>query len=174
MRIVYAHTPKIQRVWPASPDEGSCAFAIVCRSIAAPWQKQHADLEQRGALRAEQRPLRVLVVDDDADACNILSHVLTHLGHEPICVQDSVEALPRLLRERFDVVLLDLVMPGLSGFDLLRAANANGSGPEAVIAVSSYNEFRHKAADMGFHAFVDKPVELAKLRPLLEGLLPSA
>jgi CheY-like chemotaxis protein len=97
-----------------------------------------------------------------------MSHVLTHLGHAPVCVQDSVEALPRLLREHFDVVLLDLVMPGLSGFDLLRAAKVSPRRPSAVIAVSSYNEFRHKAAEVGFHAFVDKPVELAKLRPLLE------
>jgi CheY-like chemotaxis protein len=124
-------------------------------------------------LRAEPRPLRVLVVDDDADACEIMTHALTHLGHAPECVQDSVEALPRLLREQFDVVLLDLVMPGLSGFDLLRAAKVGRSRPGAVIAVSSYSEFRHKAAQMGFHAFVDKPIEVSKLRPLLDRLVPG-
>jgi two-component system, sensor histidine kinase len=125
-------------------------------------------------LRAEEGQLRVLVVDDDADACDILSHVLKHLGHEAECVQDSVQALPRLLREPFDVVLLDLVMPGLSGFDLLRATQVGVGNPAAVIAVSSYSEFRHKAAEAGFHAFVEKPVELSKLRPVLAALLPSA
>ncbi|HEX2166992.1 MAG TPA: response regulator [Longimicrobiales bacterium] len=118
--------------------------------------------------------LRILVVDDDADACNILSHVIAHLGHSAECIQDSVEALPRLLREHFDVVLLDLVMPGLSGFDLLRATHAGQERPAAVIAVSSYHEFRHQAAEQGFHAFVDKPVEIGKLRPLLDKLIPSA
>lgn len=117
--------------------------------------------------------LRVLVVDDDADACEILSQVLKHLGHEPECLQDSTEALPRILREQFDVLLVDLVMPGLSGFDLLRASKAGTGRPKAVIAVSSYNEFRHKAREAGFHAFVDKPVELTKLRPLLEGLISA-
>jgi CheY-like chemotaxis protein len=121
-----------------------------------------------------QSQLRVLIVDDDADACDILSQVLKHLGHEPECVLDSVEALPRLLREQFDVVLLDLVMPGLSGFDLLRAARASETEPGAVIAVSAYSEFRHKAVDVGFDGFVDKPVQVAKLRPLLDGLLPNA
>lgn len=124
-------------------------------------------------MSAEQAPLRILVVDDDSDACNILTHVLEHLGHSPECVQDSVQALPRLLRESFDVVLLDLVMPGLSGFDLLRATQMGERRPAAVIAVSSYKEFRHKAADAGFHAFVEKPVEIAKLRPVLQGLAPS-
>ncbi|MGH7446717.1 MAG: response regulator [Longimicrobiales bacterium] len=117
---------------------------------------------------------RVLVVDDDADACNILSHVLTHLGYSPVCVQDSIEALQRMLREDYDVVLLDLVMPGLSGFDLLRAVRTGAARPAPVIAVSSYTEFRHKATDFGFHAFVEKPVELAKLRPVLAGLRASA
>lgn len=126
------------------------------------------------ALQLENGQLRVLVVDDDADACHIMSHVLTHLGHEPVCIQDSVEALPRLLGEHFDVVLLDLVMPGLSGFDLLRAATSGAAPPAAVIAVSAFHEFRHKAAEVGFHAFVEKPVEVTKLRPLLEGILPNA
>lgn len=124
-------------------------------------------------MQLENGQLRVLVVDDDADACHIMSHVLKHLGHTPVCVQDSVEALPRLLGEHFDVVLLDLVMPGLSGFDLLRAAKCGPARPAAVIAVSAFNEFRHKAAEVGFHAFLEKPVELTKLRPLLDGLLPS-
>lgn len=126
-----------------------------------------------GERQLKNRQLRVLVVDDDADACHILLHVLEHLGHAPVCIQDSVAALPHLLREQFDVVLLDLVMPGLSGFDLLRAARSNAKRPAAVIAVSAYNEFRHKAAEVGFHAFVEKPVEVTKLRPLLDGLLPS-
>ena len=125
-------------------------------------------------LRADNTTLRILVVDDDPDACDILTHVLEHLGYSADCSQDSVEALRRLQREYFDVVLLDLVMPGLSGFDLLRAARSTPSRPRAVIAVSSYNEFRHKATDMGFDSFVAKPVELSKIRPLLEGLQPTA
>lgn len=124
-------------------------------------------------LQQNNTQLRVLVVDDDADACEILSQVLKHLGHVPECLLDPTEALPRIQRGRFDVVLTDLVMPGLSGFDLLRAARAGSGSPKAVIAVSSYNEFRHKACDAGFHAFVDKPVELTKLRPLLEALRPA-
>ncbi|MBR9989136.1 MAG: response regulator [Gemmatimonadetes bacterium] len=125
-------------------------------------------------MQLEQGRLRVLIVDDDADACDILSQVVKYMGHVPECVQDPMEALPRLLRESFDVVLLDLVMPGLSGFDLLRAARSGAARPAAVIAVSSYGEFRHKAVDIGFDAFVAKPVELSKLQPLLAGLMPNA
>jgi CheY-like chemotaxis protein len=124
-------------------------------------------------LEAEQEPPRVLVVDDDPDACEILSHALKHLGYVPVCEQDSTCALPRLLGERFDVVLMDLVMPGLSGFDLLRMTRSRGSGAP-IVAVSSYSEFRHRAGQVGFDAFIEKPIELSKLRPLLDGLMPSA
>ena len=131
------------------------------------------DPVRRRQLRPDKTTLRILVVDDDPDACDILTHVLAHLGYSAVCIQDSVEALRRLQREHFDLLLLDLVMPGLSGFDLLRAARS-ASSRAAAVAVSSYNEFRHKALDVGFDSFVAKPVELAKLRPLLEGLQPTA
>lgn len=125
-------------------------------------------------LKLKNGKLRILVVDDDADACEILRQVLEHLGHDTECLEDSVDAMPRILREQFDVLLVDLVMPGLSGFDLLRAAGAADVPPRAVFAVSSYSEFRHKARDAGFDGFIDKPIEIGKLRPLLEQLLPSA
>jgi CheY-like chemotaxis protein len=142
--------------------------------LAAPRVWSHTRSSGRGrSLSVEQGQLRVLIVDDDADACDILAHVMNHLGHSVECVQDAVQALPRLLREHFDVVLLDLVMPGLSGFDLLRATQVGVGKPMAVIAVSSYSEFRYKAGSAGFHAFVEKPVELSKLRPVLEGLTPG-
>jgi CheY-like chemotaxis protein len=126
-----------------------------------------------GILEAEQGPPRVLVVDDDPDACEILSHALRHLGYVPVCEQDSTSALPRLLGERFHVVLMDLVMPGLSGFDLLRMTRSRGSAAP-IVAVSSFSEFRHRAAQVGFDAFIEKPIELSKLRPLLDGLMSSA
>ena len=117
----------------------------------------------------------VLVVDDDPTQRRLIQAVLERDGFAVAHAQNGDEAIQHLSAGAVvDVVLLDLVMPGLSGFDLLRAARSAASRPRAVIAVSSYNEFRHKAMDMGFDSFVAKPVELAKLRPLLEGLQPTA
>lgn len=124
------------------------------------------------ALDAVERRPRVLVVDDDEDACDILSHVLTHLGYSVLCVSDSTDVLPHLRRESFDALLVDLVMPGFSGFDLLRATQSAGIHRGPLIAVSSHGEFRHKAREMGFHAFLEKPVEVKTLRPVLSELLP--
>ena len=124
-------------------------------------------------LEAERERPRVLVVDDDADACEILSHVLAHLGYSVTCVSDSTLVLPHIEGERFDAMLIDLVMPGLSGFDLLRALVSLGTHRCPVIAVSSHGELRHKAREIGFHAFVEKPVEVRKLKPVLSTLLPA-
>lgn len=165
------HAATIRRLWPlllASVDlHPHLLVGLLGPADALAWTRT------RRQLTADKTTLRIMVVDDDPDACDILTHVLAHLGYSAVCIQDSVEALRHLQQEHFDLLLLDLVMPGLSGFDLLRAARA-ASSRAAVIAVSSYNEFRHKAMDMGFDSFVAKPVELAKLRPLLEGLQPTA
>lgn len=125
-------------------------------------------------MHAEQGRLRVLVVDDDEDACDILSQVLTHLGYSAICMSDSTVVLRHIERERIDAMLIDLVMPGFSGFDLLSAVLSEGVHRCPVIAVSSHSEFRYKAREMGFSAFIEKPVEVKKLRPVLSELLPAS
>ena len=176
MRFSGATRTTLRHFWPALrrirrlASAPAMGFIGPAGSAGSPWIPLRT-----GHLRAGNTTFRILVVDDDPDACEILTHVLTHLGYSAVCIiQDSVEALRRMQREHFDLMLVDLVMPGLSGFDLLRAARSASPRPTAVIAVSSYNEFRHKATDMGFDSFVAKPVELAKLRPLLERMLPSA
>lgn len=126
-------------------------------------------------MQADTSQPRVLVVDDDPATCDILSQLLGYLGYAPQCLTDSTEALPHLLRQQYHAVLLDLVMPGLSGFDLLRAVKAgSGSAQTPVIAVSAHMDLRHKAREHGFHAFIEKPVELAKLRPVLDRILPAS
>ena len=129
--------------------------------------------KSRKELDAKIRP-RVLVVDDDEDACAILSHVLAHLGYAVICISDSSVVLRHIDGESFDAMLIDLVMPGLSGFDLLRAVMSAGAHSCPVIAVSSHGELRHKAREVGFHAFVEKPVEVRKLQPVLSALLSAS
>lgn len=125
-------------------------------------------------MHAESIQPRVLVVDDDPATCDILSQLLSYLGYSPLCLTDSTEALSHLLRPHYHAALLDLVMPGLSGFDLLRAVKAGSGGAHApVIAVSAHTDLRHKAREHGFHAFIEKPVELAKLRPVLSQILPA-
>jgi two-component system NtrC family sensor kinase len=76
-------------------------------------------LDDGGADEPEARPsCRVLVVDDEEPVANLLARLLRELGHQPIVVNSGAEALELIEREQFDLVLSDVKMPGMSGFEL--------------------------------------------------------
>ncbi|CAG9196450.1 Histidine kinase [Paraburkholderia sabiae] len=79
---------------------------------------------QHEALRGASPVLQILVVEDDRDARDALCELLAMLGHTFEAVGNAEEALQRLRLHPFDVLLTDLTLPGMSGFDLARAAIA--------------------------------------------------
>lgn len=107
-------------------------------------------------------PVTIVLADDDADMRMLLRHLLTRAGSQMVIVgeaADGPEALAVVLRERPDVVITDLVMPGLNGIELTRRIRREL--PETkVILISSYTEdaYRLMASDSGADAFVTKQV----------------
>jgi adenylate cyclase len=84
---------------------------------------------------------RLLIVDDNPNSRRYLEHVFRRQGHEVAAVADGQAALDRIAQDSFDVVLLDLVMPGLSGFDVLDQLKANPATRQLpVIVISALNE----------------------------------
>ena len=83
---------------------------------------------------------RLLVVDDRRDICEVLEMYLKDLGHAVTCASDGVAAQRMAERETFDVAIIDVTLPGLSGLDLARAVNQRGtpiiliSGDPPVVA----------------------------------------
>lgn len=75
-------------------------------------------LWRAGVAAIGNRP--VMVVDDDPDALNVAASVLKHLGFRPVCHQDAQSALRSAEQEPPDAVVLDLLMPGMDGFEFLR------------------------------------------------------
>ena len=69
-------------------------------------------------------PRRVLVVDDNVDAATTLNLLLKSLGHETCVVYDGVQALKMAVDFRPDIVLLDIGMPGLDGYEVARRLRA--------------------------------------------------
>jgi len=65
---------------------------------------------------------RILVVDDDSATLRVLARLLTGEGHSPVTCATPLDALTELGRSHYDVLLSDLVMPEMSGVDLVRAA----------------------------------------------------
>lgn len=109
----------------------------------------------------------VLIVDDDPLVGSALAMLVKGLGHAHTLVCDGVAALAFLRVERADLVILDVRMPGMSGFDVLRGMN----GDVPVIMFSADKDARDEALSLGAVAFVEKhdPDGLeAKIREYLD------
>ena len=128
-----------------------------------------------GARLEELTGLRVLVVDDDQDARDLLSSVLERCGASVTGASSAAEAFTLLERERPDVLVSDIGLPGEDGYSLvrrLRSLAPHGGGATPAIAVSGYAraEDRRRALDEGFQAHLAKPVELTQLVALVASL----
>ena len=128
-----------------------------------------SEREPEGAGQASAG-LRVMVVDDNRDSADSATAILRLLGHDAECAYDGMQALEVASRFRAEVVLLDLAMPGLDGFETLKRLRAL-PGMEGVfaIAMTGYGsgEDRRRTAGAGFDAHLTKPVELSALIGLL-------
>lgn len=124
------------------------------------------DLSDSSSLRDRLGPggLRLLVVDDNRDAADSLALLLGLWGHEARVAYDGPAAIRAARAEPPDAVLLDLGLPGRSGYHL-----AEDLRPAALIAVTGYGDAVHRehAAAVGFDHFFVKPVDLEALRGLL-------
>ena len=105
---------------------------------------------------------RVLVVDDNADAAATLELLLKSLGHETRVAYDGFEALRVAPRFRPDIVLLDIGMPGLDGYEVARRLRSlKRERPFRIVAVTGWGQDadRQKSREAGFDVHLVKPVE---------------
>lgn len=125
---------------------------------------------------AEQPPpgLQVLVVDDEEPVGELLGRMLRTLGHRPTVVCSGEAALEIVEREAFDVVLCDVKMPGLNGFDLLGAIRAqNPDLAERLIFISgdTLSPSTRTTLEQSGNLFLAKPFSLEQVRQILTLLL---
>lgn len=127
-----------------------------------------------------QEPLRtvasgtVLVVDDNRDLAENLGEVLELAGGRVSVAYDAETAIARLKAERFDLVVSDMRMPGLTGLDLLRYIQQAGlSSFVVVVTAYSQDSLLEEARDAGATDILLKPVDLRRLRDLFHACLGS-
>ncbi|HTE21039.1 MAG TPA: ATP-binding protein, partial [Armatimonadota bacterium] len=121
---------------------------------------------------------RVLLVEDNVDAAETLVEMLDTWGHDVRCVHDGRAALLEIGTYRPEVVLLDIGLPGMDGYEVarrLREQDREGAPRMLLIALTGYGqaENRKLALDAGFDLHLTKPVDAPQLRRMLGGPLPG-
>jgi CheY-like chemotaxis protein len=115
---------------------------------------------------------RILIVDDNFDAANTTRMLLEYSGHRAEILIDGRECLSRMASFNPDVVLLDIAMPGISGYDLAKQVRSQPQFEKLpIIALSGYadGEYVQRSLDFGCNRHLIKPVFLDVLmKPLPE------
>ena len=114
------------------------------------------------------RGLKVLVVDDQADACELVERVLEECGAWAVCACSGEEALALLAEHRPDLLITDIGMPEMDGYELLRRVRALDDPllrklPAIAMTAFAQPEDRTRALDAGFQVHIAKPVEPSEL-----------
>jgi len=133
---------------------------------SAPLSRGH---EKRMLLKSRGEARRVLIVDDNVDAAELLSIALEHLGHETRVTHDGPSALELLERFTPDVAVLDIGLPVMDGYELAQRLRVIPRlARTRLIALTGYGQAkdRERSADAGFAAHMVKPVRIAELDAL--------
>src|SRR5690349_1318965 len=121
---------------------------------------------------------RVLIVDEEPPIRRALRAALTTQGYEVHDAASGEEALDHFRKSRFDLVLLDLNMPGMSGLDTCRSIRATSDTPIICLTVSDSEQAKVSVLDAGADDYVTKPFGvqelLARVRAVLRRLPPSS
>jgi len=112
--------------------------------------------------------MKVLVVDDNEDITDLLSKFLTTQGFETVGINDSMEALRHIQQEQYDVILLDMKMPGISGFNIIQLLATDDILKDQNIFIFSAstfgeNEIKNLLRKDGVNGYLKKPIRLDEL-----------
>lgn len=115
--------------------------------------------------------MSVLVVEDDAALGKALERGLTELGHDCIWARSGDKGLDHALSQKFDVILLDLMLPGIEGIDLLRQVRRRGiRTPVLVLSALGALDDRVAGLDAGADDYLVKPFEFPELTARLRAV----
>jgi PAS domain S-box-containing protein len=146
-------------------------FIVRLPMVDAPGTRE-SGAPARGPLEgAAGVPKRILIVDDNADSADSLARLLALMGHETAIEYDGSSAVERARAFAPDVVLVDLNMPEVDGFEVCRRLRAETPvRPPRIIAITGWGraEDRARTGAVGFDAHFVKPLDLGALTRLLE------
>lgn len=129
------------------------------------------ELKQEQTLFEQQKQLGILVVDDNIPAADSLAKLMNKIGMQAEALYSGADALACETLNTFDVILLDIGMPEMDGYELVGHLRVRGIACP-IIALTGYGleSDKQRAKDAGFSAHLTKPIGLAELRELITSL----
>jgi PAS domain S-box-containing protein len=163
------------KIWLESDVGKGCAFKF---TLPTSILGKNADAETvaSGGMQKSDQAARVLVVDDDETTCEVIAFMLRRHGFEVLTSESGGEALEIAKRERPAAITLDLMMPDISGFEILeqcRNDSALAGVPIVALSVLSEREHVDRALSLGADAYVSKPVDEGVLISVLQRLMAT-
>ena len=119
---------------------------------------------------------RILVIEDNPANRDLMVYLLTAFGHTPLQAADGPTGLSLAQSERPDLILCDLQLPILSGYEIIRALRANAEHASLrVVAVTAYAMLgnREEALAAGFDGYIAKPIEPETFVSQIEAFLAT-
>ena len=114
---------------------------------------------------------KVLVVDDRQEIRELLADILKTRGYAVVTATNGYDALTQFALDRPDLLITDLTMPGMDGYELCRITRGISSVPIMVITAQLGHEEKSKALAVGADAFVTKPFDVGEFWSQVEALL---
>ena len=167
------------KIWVESTSEQGSIFRFTCHCVfadqVAAEEKAKQIIAPNGGAGA-QRAGRILLAEDNLINQAVASNLLRQRGYELIIANNGREAVERYQESQFDIVLMDVQMPEMSGFEAtaaLRALQATNGTPIPIVAMTAHamQGDEQKCLDMGMDAYISKPIHSAKLFTLLDRYL---
>lgn len=116
-------------------------------------------------------PQKILIIEDERPIQSVLRELLMDAGYEVTAASDGVEGLARFEREKFDLVLLDIMMPKLDGYGVCRAIREKGSTPIIMLTALDEEETQIKAFELRADDYITKPFSVKLVRLRVEAVL---
>ena len=118
--------------------------------------------------------MRILLVEDDPKVSGFLTQGLGEEGHDVVVQSEGRQALARALEGDWDIILLDFMLPGLSGVEIARELRRQGRAvPILMLTARDSEQDRLHCLEAGVTDFLGKPFRFAELLDRLERLLPA-
>lgn len=115
---------------------------------------------------------KVLTIDDAKFMRRVIGRCITETGHEFLEAANGQEGLDKIRSESPDLVILDLVMPGMDGFAVLEALQKSGEHPPVIVMTADIQaSVRAKVLELGAQVFLNKPPKDSELKQAIEEAL---